>query len=134
VDISTTLKTRTDLEPLSERVGRAGRVSFRSSFAGTGTQTFRIQCVVHRFGYLTTRVYKFCKRYAAPLVRRQGNVGPVQAFAVKADDVGKNPKVRLFPIGTNAAKDEVFAALKTEKPGPSYCHFPDRSRTPRTPT
>jgi phage terminase large subunit GpA-like protein len=94
------------------------------SFAG---DTFRVQCVCIDSGYLTTRVYKFCKQYSR---RRyfaiKGMSDPFKPLVSKPTMSGRNPKVRLFPIGTNAAKDEVFAALKTERPGPSYCHFPDR--------
>jgi phage terminase large subunit GpA-like protein len=73
---------------------------------------------------LTTRVYKFCKKFAR---RRwfaiKGMSDPFKPLISKP--TSPRPGVRLIPIGTNAAKDEVFAALKVEKAGPSYCHFPD---------
>ena len=37
--------------------------------------------------------------------------------------VGKN-RVRLFTVGTEAAKDMIFSNLKVEETGPGYCHFP----------
>lgn len=34
-------------------------------------------------------------------------------------------RVPLYVIGTEAAKDAIFAALKVKHHGPGYCHFPD---------
>lgn len=34
-------------------------------------------------------------------------------------------RVSLFPIGTDAAKDTIFANFKLDTFGPGYCHFPD---------
>jgi phage terminase large subunit GpA-like protein len=31
----------------------------------------------------------------------------------------------LLIIGTDTAKDMLYARLKIEKPGPGFCHFPD---------
>ena len=45
---------------------------------------------------------------------------PFKPLLSKPSLVGQNPKVQMFPVGTNAAKDEVFAALKVVKPGPGY--------------
>lgn len=99
----------------------------QSSFNGTGGQTFRIQCVAIDSGYQTAIVYKFCKRYAAKRwFAVKGMSDPFKPLLSKPTLSGQNPKVRLFPIGTNAAKDEVFASLKVASPGPAYCHFPDR--------
>jgi phage terminase large subunit GpA-like protein len=98
-----------------------------SSFPGAGTQSFRIQCVAVDSGYLATIVYKFCKKYAAKRwFAVKGMSDPFKPLVSKPTLTGHNPKVRLFPIGTNAAKDDIFAALKVQKPGPGFCHFPDR--------
>lgn len=98
-----------------------------STFPGTDGQMFRIQCAAIDSGYLATIVYKFCKKYAAKRwYAVKGMSDPFKPLLSKPTLSGRNPKVRLFPIGTNAAKDDVFAALKADKPGPAYCHFPDR--------
>lgn len=98
-----------------------------SSFTGIGPQVYRVQCVAVDSGYLATRVYKFVKKHAAKRwFAVKGMSDPFKPLLSKPTMSGKNPKVRLFPIGTNAAKDEVFSSLKVEKPGPNYCHFPDR--------
>lgn len=97
------------------------------AFQGINSQTFRVQFACIDSGYLSTIVYKFCKRYAS---RRwfaiKGMSDPFKPLVSKPTLSGKNPKVRLFPIGTNAAKDDIFAALKVLKHGPGYCHFPDK--------
>jgi phage terminase large subunit GpA-like protein len=112
-----------DLEPLSSVWDELAEF-LSGSFPGTGTQAFRVQAACVDSGYLTTRVYKFCKKFAR---RRwfaiKGMSDPFKPLISKP--TSPRPGVRLFPIGTNAAKDEVFAALKVEKAGPSYCHFPD---------
>jgi phage terminase large subunit GpA-like protein len=115
-----------EFEPLSD-VWDELATFLMSSFAGVGSQAFRIQCVGIDSGYLTTTVYKFCKKYAAKRwFAVKGMSDPFKPLLSKPTLSGRNPKVRLFPIGTNAAKDDIFAALKVSKPGPGYCHFPDR--------
>ncbi len=115
-----------DLEPLSSVWDDLAEF-LASSFHGEGTQTFRVQCAGIDSGYLPTRVYRFCKKYAAKRwFAVKGGSDPFRPLLSKPTMSGRNPKVRLFTIGTNAGKDEVFAALKVEKPGPGYCHFPDR--------
>jgi phage terminase large subunit GpA-like protein len=75
-------------------------------------------------GHHTNEVYDFCKANAG---RR--------FFAIKGANVAGRPvvgrptfagkqKVRLFLIGTEAAKDTIFANLKLDEAGPGYCHFP----------
>jgi phage terminase large subunit GpA-like protein len=34
------------------------------------------------------------------------------------------PPIKLFSIGTEAAKDSFVASLRVEEQGPAYCHFP----------
>jgi phage terminase large subunit GpA-like protein len=75
-------------------------------------------------GHHTQQVYRFCKANAG---RRW--------FAIKGANVPGRPlvskpttgnmqKVRLFTVGTDTAKDEIFAFLKVAEPGPGFCHFP----------
>lgn len=115
-----------DLEPLSDVWGDLENF-LAGSFVGTGGQTFRVQCAAIDSGYLATVVYKFCKKHARKRwFAVKGATDPFKPLLSKPTLSGRNPKVRLFPVGTNAAKDDIFAALKVPKPGPAYCHFPDR--------
>lgn len=115
-----------DIEPLSS-VWDDLETFLKTSFPGVGGHVFRVQAACIDSGYLSTTVYRFCKKFAA---RRwfavKGMSDPFKPLISKPTFSGRKPKVRLFPIGTNAAKDDIFAALKVEKPGPAFCHFPDR--------
>lgn len=96
------------------------------SFEGTGGKVFRVQCVAIDSGYNTQRVYQFCRKHSRKRwLAVKGMSDPFAPMLSKPTLKGRNPKVRLFPIGTNAAKDEVFGSLRREKHGPGYCHFPD---------
>lgn len=126
VEITNDEETDEDKEPLSD-VWEDLATFLMGSFVGPGGQAFRVQCVCVDSGYLATTVYKFCKKYAAKRwFAIKGASDPFKPLLSKPTLAGRNPKVRLFTIGTNAAKDDVFAALKVEQPGPAYCHFPDR--------
>lgn len=123
--IEITQEDEEDIEPLSS-VWDDLATFLMSSFPGVNGH-FRIQCAGIDSGYLATVVYKFCKKYAAKRwFAVKGMSDPFKPMISKPTLSGRNPKVRLFPIGTNAAKDDIFAALKAPEPGPAYCHFPDR--------
>ena len=115
-----------DAEPLSD-VWTQLSDFLMTSFVGANGRAFRVQCAAIDSGYLSRIVYKFCKKYANKRwFAVKGSNNPFQPLLTKSMS-GQKPKVRLFTVGTNAAKDEVFAALKVLQPGPGYCHFPDVS-------
>ena len=74
-------------------------------------------------GYATKSVYAFCKP-------RQ----PRRVFAVKGSNrngaplvtkrVVKLGRTTVFHVGTDTAKDSIFARMKIEDPGPRFMHFP----------
>jgi phage terminase large subunit GpA-like protein len=116
----------TDLEPLSS-VWKDLEDYLVGSFIGVDGQAFRVQCAAIDSGYNTQRVYQFCKLHERKRwFAIKGMSDPFAPMLSKPTLKGRNPKVRLFSIGTNAAKDEVFSALRTEKQGPGYCHFPNK--------
>lgn len=98
-----------------------------SSFIGTGGQAFRVQCACVDSGYQTDIVYRFVHKFAR---RRwfaiKGMPDPFKPAVSKPTMQGTKPRVRMFPLGVNAIKDEVFSSLRITKHGPSYCHFPDK--------
>jgi phage terminase large subunit GpA-like protein len=97
-----------------------------SPFLGKGDRVFRVQCAAIDSGYLSRLVYKFCRKHRRKRwFAVKGMSDPFKPLLSKPTLQGQNPKVQMFPIGTNAAKDEVFASLKVLAPGPGYCHFPD---------
>lgn len=96
-----------------------------SVFEGPGGQAFRVQCVCVDSGYETQKVYKFVKKHERKRwYAVKGMSDPFKPMISKPTLQGRNPKVRLFPLGVNAIKDEVFNALRNTKPGPEFCHFP----------
>jgi phage terminase large subunit GpA-like protein len=98
-----------------------------SSFIGEGGQVFRVQCAAIDSGYLARLVYKFCRRHRSKRwFAVKGMSDPFKPLLSKPSKQGQHPQVQMFPVGTNAAKDEVFASLKVLQPGPGYCHFPDK--------
>jgi len=88
---------------------------------------FSILCAgIDSGGHHTEAVYKFCRKHQRK-----------RWFAVKGANVYGKPivsppsivgreRVRLFTVGTDTAKDQIFSFLRVPKPGmPGYCHFPD---------
>lgn len=77
-------------------------------------------------GHHTTEVYDFCLRYAE---RRwfavKGYNSPGRALSGKPSKVGTHRNLRLYMLGTEAAKDVIFSQLKITDDGPGKCHFPD---------
>jgi phage terminase large subunit GpA-like protein len=100
-------------------------------FTGVG-KDFRVQEAFIDSGYHTQMVYRFAKTNAG---RRwfacKGDGGIYKPIVGKATWVdiklpGYGGRVRMFPVGTNAAKDDIFSKLKITELGPGYCHFPAR--------
>jgi phage terminase large subunit GpA-like protein len=75
-------------------------------------------------GHHTKAAYEFVKRCgkvrAVALAGVNGSGYPIVSRPSKKN-LGK---VSLFPIGTDTAKDEIFARLKITEFGPGYMHFP----------
>ena len=77
-------------------------------------------------GHRTQAVIRFCKpRYGRRIYAIKG------AKAVDAPAVNRKPSLnkyntRSFQVGVNVLKDEFYANLAIEEPGPGYCHFPHR--------
>lgn len=83
-------------------------------------------------GFATQQVYEFCKtRTHRRIYASKGSSQPSKPL-VGRPTIHKLAKIRLFPIGTDTAKDLVYGWLKQKKPEqsteetpiPGYCHFP----------
>lgn len=76
-------------------------------------------------GHHTMEAYKFiAKRQHKGLRAVKGSSIP-GARLVSIGTKDKLTKVQLFLVGTDTAKDTLFANLKIQEPGPGYYHFPD---------
>lgn len=89
-------------------------------------EVFRIKAAcIDSGGHHTQEVYNFARANAA---RRfyaiKGANTPGKPLVSKSSIVGAQ-KVKLWTIGTETAKDTIFANLKLDEHGPGYCHFPD---------
>jgi terminase, large subunit len=78
-------------------------------------------------GYATQSVYKYCWQ------RRASRVWPIKGLSKPGKPIVGNPsKTKTFPglllytVGTDTAKDRIYARLKITAPGPGCCHFPSR--------
>lgn len=95
------------------------------------SRNFRISAAcIDSGGHHTQQVYKFCKANSGRrwfAIKGSSQLGA--PLISKPRWVGRNPKVRLYLIGTIAAKDEIFEYLQVPEPGlPGYCHFPADDR------
>jgi len=97
---------------------------------GGGTMTVRC-CAVDSGGHFTQEVYEYARSHA-----REGVVAVKGSSTRAAPLVGRgSPQdvtwrgrtikggVRLFMVGTDAAKRSIYARLKILQPGPGYVHF-----------
>ena len=95
------------------------------------TQEFRVAAVcIDSGGHHTQDVYRFAHRYKG---RRwfavKGASVAGKPIVSKPTIVGSNPKVRLYTVGTDTAKDTIFAYLRNGERGtPGYVHFPADDR------
>lgn len=75
-------------------------------------------------GHRTTTVYQFCKRRAKRGIYPIKGVGGEGRAIVGRASKSNKEKTNVFPLGVDAAKELVYAHLKVEQYGPSFCHFP----------
>lgn len=91
--------------------------------------------VVDSGGHHTDMAYKFTALRRRRRIVERGNVHTQLMFPVKGSSLQgrelvlapsrKNRYgVKLYPIGTDAAKDLIFSRLRIGKPGPGYFHMP----------
>lgn len=87
--------------------------------------TMHIQrAVIDSGGHYTNEVYKFVRpRQARGIAAIKGSsqTGHPLVGRPSKHNIGN---VNLFPVGTDTAKDTVFARMKLDTFGPGYMHFP----------
>jgi phage terminase large subunit GpA-like protein len=84
----------------------------------------KIACTCIDTGYATQEVYSYVlprERYRVYAVKGSNQPGmPIVGRPSRSNRM----KVNLFPIGTDAAKEQIYGRLKIETRGPAFCHFP----------
>jgi len=88
--------------------------------------TMRVRCaLVDSGGHHTERVYEFTRKHelrrwhaivgrggiGRPLISSEHKVGPYET--------------KLFTVGVDTAKEDIFTSFRVKESGPGYCHFSD---------
>lgn len=77
-------------------------------------------------GYQTDAVYAYCKpRYGQRVFAVKGSSTPARPIVPRKPSVNNKARVRLFELGTEAAKDVIYARLRMVIKGPQFMHFPE---------
>ncbi len=75
-------------------------------------------------GHQTQRVYEYCKAREYQRIYAIKGASQIGKPLVSKFSKANKLRVKLFTIGTDTAKQMIFARLKIHQPGPGYCHFP----------
>ena len=83
-----------------------------------------IACCAVDSGYSTRNVYQFTRPRASRRIYavKGSNQSGAPLIAKRSGKAGG--RVLLFNVGTDTAKDSIFARLKIDEPGPRFMHFP----------
>jgi len=78
-------------------------------------------------GDQTQAVYSYCQGMAKMKRGIYASKGmSVQGYPVASSPIRSGSrKARLVRVGTDTAKEMIYARLHIEEPGPGYCHFPN---------
>ena len=85
----------------------------------------RISSVCIDSGHKPQAVYHYVSpRHRQRVFATKGSSKPNQPIVGRPTWQGVRKDVRLFPVGTDTAKDILYERLRFQEPGPGYCHFP----------
>lgn len=93
-----------------------------------GSLQIKMMCIDS--GYSTSEVYAFCKRYPPSRVvpiKGYESLITMTASPRPVNVTRKNKSVdglKVWRVGVNVIKEELYGWLKLEDVGPGYCHFP----------
>lgn len=88
-----------------------------------GDMIIRSTCI-DSGGHYTQQVYNYVKLRAGRRIFAIKGVGGEGKPIIGRPSKNNIGKINLFPVGTDTAKELLFARLKIDEPGPGYCHFP----------
>lgn len=88
-----------------------------------GEMTLRAACI-DSGGHYTQQVYNYAKTRVGKRVFAIKGIGGDAKPIVGRPTKNNIGKINLFPVGTDTAKELVYARLKMQEPGEGYCHFP----------
>lgn len=87
-----------------------------------GEMIIRSTCI-DSGGHYTQQVYNYVKRRAGKRVFAIKGIGGEGKPIIGKPSKNNIGKINLFPVGTDTAKELIFARLKITDEGPGYCHF-----------
>lgn len=88
-------------------------------------RTLPVACAcVDSGGHQTQRVYEYCKNREYQRIYAIKGASQIGKPLVSKFSKANKLRVKLFSIGTDTAKQMIYARLKIHQPGPGYCHFP----------
>jgi phage terminase large subunit GpA-like protein len=77
-------------------------------------------------GFQADEVYAYCRpRFGQRVYAMKGSSTTGRPILPRRPSVNNRGRVRLFEIGTEAAKDVIYARLRMTVPGPQYMHLPE---------
>lgn len=88
-----------------------------------GDMIIRSTCI-DSGGHYTQQVYNYVKLRAGRRIFAIKGIGGEGKPIIGRPSKNNIGKINLFPVGTDTAKELLFARLKIDQPGPGYCHFP----------
>jgi phage terminase large subunit GpA-like protein len=86
--------------------------------------TMGVACaLIDSGGHHTERVYEFCRKYELlrwfPIVGRSGIGKPLASSGTAVGPF----KTKLYTVGTDTAKEDIFTSFRAKESGAGYCHF-----------
>jgi phage terminase large subunit GpA-like protein len=88
-----------------------------------GEMIIRSSCI-DSGGHYTQQVYNYARQRAGRRVFAIKGVGGEGKPIIGRPTKNNIGKINLFPVGTDTAKELVYARLKMTSEGAGYCHFP----------
>ena len=89
-----------------------------------GEMVIRSSCI-DSGGHYTQLVYNYARQRSGRRVFAIKGVGGEGKPIIGRPTKNNIGKINLFPVGTDTAKELVYARLKMEDEGDGYCHFPE---------
>jgi len=96
----------------------------QKTFVNDAGMILKISCVAVDSGYLPKKVYDFVKKRQSRRIYAVKGANSANAPLVNRPRLAGKERVKLFQIGTQAAKDILFSRLRIDTFGPGYIHFP----------
>lgn len=88
-------------------------------------RTLPVGCAcVDSGGHHTQKVYEYCKAREYQRIYAIKGASQIGKPLVSKFSKANKLRVKLFSIGTDTAKQMIYARLKIHQPGAGYCHFP----------